>query len=455
MADDVMAEFSDSSEITSLSAQIANFVSSADINNVPEDSKTAARHAILDWFGVTLAGYDQPLSKILRDTYASGGDCAIVGGRSTASVKDAALINGATSHALDYDDVNVMGHPTAPIFPAVLAVGQANGSSFEDILISFIAGFEAGAVIAMKAMPSHYVKGFHTTGTIGSIAAAAAVSRLLKQDALTTAHAIGLAATQASGLKCMFGTMTKPFHAGKAAMNGVIAGQLAAAGFEARPDALESHQGFFFTQSDGPAEPEENYSFGQYIRDDLFKYHAACYLTHSSIEAAEMLHAQHKFNTDEIAHIDVHVADAHLNVCNIQAPTSGLEIKFSLRHCIALKLAGRDTGSIDTYSDEAANDPDLIAIQQKVKVHGGEPGTTAARVEINLSNGEKLVQSTDVGIPAKSLDKQGEKLRAKFISLNDAALNQRAGEFADRIRNIGNQDTIADVVSDIAAARGA
>lgn len=213
-----------------------------------------ARHALLDWAAVTVAGSREPLAAMLVGEFgAASGPCTIVATGRRAAPHDAALVNGATGHALDYDDVNFMmhGHPTAPVAPVALALGEALGKTGCQVIDAFIAGTEVECRIGAMAGYGHYDKGFHATGTMGTFGAAAAASHLLGLNAQQTANALGMAATQAAGLKSMFGTMTKPFHAGKAAMNGLMAARLAARGFTAATDGIETAQGFAATQAPG------------------------------------------------------------------------------------------------------------------------------------------------------------------------------------------------------------
>ncbi len=176
---------------------------------------------------------------ILREEIASPGSCALIGGGS-ADPHGAALINGAAGHALDYDDVvsALNGHPTAPVAPAVLAQAEEAKASGKAVIDALIAGVEVEAALGAMTGGSHYEKGFHATCTLGTIGAAAGCARLMGLDEVQTGWALGIAASQAAGLKCNFGTMTKPFHVGKAAANGLLAARLAARGFTAYPEAI-------------------------------------------------------------------------------------------------------------------------------------------------------------------------------------------------------------------------
>ena len=204
---------------------------------------------MLDYIGVGLAGADDPLVLILLDELLEPGadtQASVIGHPIGLPVLSAALVNGAAAHALDYDDVNLAmpGHPSVAILPGLLALAEQQRSSGRELIAAFVAGYETACRIGIAMRPGHYGRGFHATGTVGCFGAAAACARLLGLDADTTAQALGIAGTQASGLKSQFGTMCKPFHAGKASQNGLLAARLAARGFSSRPDFVECEQGF-------------------------------------------------------------------------------------------------------------------------------------------------------------------------------------------------------------------
>jgi len=399
-----------------LTAKLARHIVGYRSAELDRAALTVAKQCVLDWYGVTLAGSNELVARILREEIATSaqGPSSIVGFNLRCSPVDAALINGTTSHALDYDDVHpLIGHPTAAVLPAVLSIAEAKGRSGMDVVRAFIAGYEAAGFVGSLVMRSHYERGFHSTATIGSFGAAAAAGLLLDLDEAQMAVALGLAGTQAAGLKSMFGTMAKPFHAGRAAANGVLAARLAARGFTANPGVLEVAQGFVTTQSDGdPSVDVPMPRPGSLVVETLFKYHAACYLTHSSIEAIKLLRRQ-------LASFDIHVAPGHLSVCNIASPRSGLETKFSLRHTAALAACGKDTAAIQTYSDESALDATLAMVRERVTVHGDRRAGRDAHVVIKTSSGQTAEASFDVAIPDRDLDRQGGRLVAKFHSLAD------------------------------------
>lgn len=387
-----------------------------------------ARHCLLDWSAVTVAGAREKLAGMLADEFGSpDGPCTLVATGLRAQPHDAALVNGATGHALDYDDVHfaMHGHPTVPVAPVVLALGEELGRSGPEVLDAFVAGYEVECAIGAMAGYGHYDKGFHATGTMGTFGAAAAAAHLLKLDAERTAHALGLAAAQAAGLKAMFGTMTKPFHAGKAAMNGMIAARLAARGFTASTTGIEAPQGFADTQAPGfraaPVRPDPTAPFA--VEGNLFKYHAACYLTHSAIEAIGTLRARHGIGLADMKALTIFAEAAIPQVCDIREPKTGLEVKFSIRHLAALALDGADTAVLDLYTDAVAADPRLGAARARVNIERRSfPSRSAAAIRLETTDGRTLVAEADVGLPATDPTAQWERLCAKARVLAASAI---------------------------------
>jgi 2-methylcitrate dehydratase PrpD len=414
--------------VTSL---VARRAAECDYALIPAEIRAVARQCFLDWFAVTLAGSREELSQIMAAEAAlegEGGSATLVGiGRKAAPLL-AALVNGTASHALDYDDVHLsyLGHATVALVPAILAAGESLGASGRDLLTAFVAGYETICRVGVTVWPGHYARGFHSTATAGSFGAAAACARLMRLDAAQTAMALGIAATQAAGLKSMFGTMCKPLHAGKAAQNGLLAARLAARGFTSRPDAIECAQGFAATQSPAfkPEAALEDPPGGYYLRGNLFKYHAACFLTHAPIECARAVATRPGFSPEHIAKIVLRIDRGADKVCNIAEPRTALELKFSLRFTIAMALAGLDTASLAIYSAERAQDPRLKSIADKVEI-AFEQGWDSARAElqVTLANGNVLESAHDAGVPAADVAAQGRHIEAKFLSLAEPILS--------------------------------
>ncbi len=239
---------------TNLTELLAARAASLRWEDIPESARAVARQCLLDYLGVAIAGAGEPLVRLLFDEMrdaGGAGQASVIGHAVVLPALSAALVNGAAAHALDYDDVNVAipGHPSVAILPGLLALAELERASGRELGAAFVAGYETACRIGAALQPGHYNLGFHATGTVGSIGAAAACARLLGLSAAATAAALGIAATQAAGLKAQFGTMCKPFHAGKAAQNGLLAARLAARGFASRADIVECAQGFAATHS--------------------------------------------------------------------------------------------------------------------------------------------------------------------------------------------------------------
>src|SRR6516165_3283487 len=443
---------------TNLTETLASRAASLRWQDVPPPARDIVRQCLLDYLGVAIAGAGEPLVRMLLEEMREAGGAAqasVIAHGAVLPMLSAALVNGAAAHALDYDDVNVAmpGHPSVAILPGLLALAELRRSSGREVATAFVAGYETACRIGAALQPGHYNLGFHSTGTVGSFGAAAACARLLGLDAEATAIAFGIAGTQAAGLKSQFGTMCKPFHAGKAAQNGLLAARLAARGFSSRADVVECVQGFALTH--GPdfapeaalAEPEG----GLHLFANLFKYHAACYLTHAPIECARRLREEHRLSPDAISGITLRLDASCERVCNIPAPVDGLQSKFSLRQTVAMALAGVDTASLTAYSVENALDPVLVRLREQVKLDWQEGWPqTVSELQLVLADGRRLTARHDAGIPAADIAEQGERLVAKFDALVEPVLGRpRTRELReaiadlDRISDIGNVTKLA------------
>jgi len=417
----------------SITESLAQNAADLRFEDIDADSLAVAKQCLIDWFAVTLAGAAEPLTALLlAEAQEEGGHprATMIGSGAKGTLAQACLVNGSGSHALDYDDVNLTmgGHPTAQVAAAVLAVAEDLGATGRDLLTAFVAGYETECRIGNLVAPSHYLKGFHVTGTVGSFGAAAGVGHLLGLDGEAMARALGIAGTQAAGLKAQFGTMCKPLHAGRAAGNGLLAARLARRGFTSRMDILEAAQGFADTQSNDfrVEQALQTARRGFHVRENLFKYHAACYLTHSTIEILADLRDEGRIATEEIDSVVLSVDPGHFKVCNIQEPDTGLEIKFSLRHTAAFVLAGQDTASIESYSDANARAPELVALRRRIAVVDDGGPSTLATARVILHNGQVLERSFDVGTPAEDVAAQSVKIDTKFRSLAMPLLEEEA-----------------------------
>jgi 2-methylcitrate dehydratase PrpD len=445
---------------TPVTRWLAERASTLQRSDLPSDAVTVARQCILDWYAVTIPGASEPAVTLLADELLADGAtpaASLVGFAARTSALNAALINGTASHALDFDDVNlaILGHPTVALLPGLLALAEQTGATQDDVLTAFAAGYEVVCRVGLLTSPSHYNHGFHATSTVGSIGAAAACARLLGLDAERTAIALGIAATKASGLKSMFGTMCKPLHAGMAAQNGLMAARLAARGYTSRPDALECAQGFAATQStDFNADAAmEDQPLDFHLKNNLFKYHASCYLTHGAIEAALAIRERHGIDPATVRAITIGVPPITDRVCNIARPFTGLEAKFSLRLTVAMALSGRNTSGIETYTDELTRESDLVRLRDMATIEFAEGYPQAkADVAITLDDGRSFKASHDAGLPDADLARQGRKLEQKFEAMVGPLLGERSSQLRAALAAFGGGDGIAEISG---LARGA
>ena len=422
--------------------------------DIPEPARALARQCILDYFGVAIAGADDPLVRIVLDEMVEAGgapQACVIGHAARLQALSAALVNGAAAHALDYDDVNMAmpGHPSVAILPGLLALAELTGASGREVISAFVAGYETACRIGVALQPGHYNLGFHSTGTVGSFGAAAACARLLGLQTMGTATALGIAGTQAAGLKSQFGTMCKPFHAGRAAQSGLLAARLAARGFTSRTDLVECVQGFALTHGPdfSPEAARATPQAGLHLFANLFKYHAACYLTHAPIECARRLRDEHRLKPADIAAITLRLDASCERVCNIPAPVDGLQSKFSLRQTVAMALAGFDTASLTAYSVENALDPVLVRLREQVKLDWQEAWPqTLSELELVLADGRRLTARHDAGIPAADIGEQGERLAQKFDALVEPVFGSaRTRELREAIADLDRISDIANV----------
>lgn len=449
MQDAAPAEVTFANEVT---RRLASFAANLTAEHLGNDARTWATHAVLDWSGVTLAARDEPVVRLLTADAASvdgqGMACTLVGQNQAASLYDAVLINGAAGHALDYDDVirAMGGHPSVPTIPVALALAEERGITGLQTITAIAGGFEVACALGVMTGTSHYEKGFHNTATLGTFGAAATAGIMLALSEEQMQTVLGLAASMASGLKCNFGTMTKPFHAGTAAQAGLRAARLAAAGFTANRTAIETEQGFAATQVpvfDPGAWSPPNDRGGFAIEKTLFKYHAACYGTHGVLEAIGKLRRDHGVGLSDLKYMTLFVNTRSAGNCNQADPKTGLALKFSIRLLAIAALAGENTAALDTYCEAVATNPDYVAVRERVScVFEPERDRMTAMVTLETIDGRTISADADVGRPASELSAQWSKLSQKFIALTEPVIGTENTEAL--LAEIASLETIND-----------
>ena len=420
----------------SATSRLAEFVAKSRWEDCPAAAVEAARRAILDCLGVMLAGSAEPAARIIQTVAdAEGGSplCTVVGtGRRTGAVW-AALCNGTAAHALDFDDTNfaMMGHPSAPVLSAALAAAELALADGRALVHAFLLGFEAETSLAEVINPPHYERGWHATCTLGTLGAAAAAARLLGLDAIQVRTALAVAASQASGLKENFGTMTKPFHAGHAARSGVLAALLAREGWTASEQAIEGPQGFLRVLGAGKIELDALDRLGApwkiLTSGVAVKPYPSCACTHSIIDGTLELRRAHGLRPEQVTEVTIGVNTIVPKILIHSDPRTGLQAKFSAEFAAAAALAEERVG-LTTFTDDTVQDARIRALMKRVRmvVDPAIPGDLErhmwTRVTIRLADGRVLsVGPREVpGHPSNPLPLQA--LREKFSECASVAL---------------------------------
>ena len=438
--------------------RLAEFVACMPPEAIGPEAREQAKRAFLDTLGVTLAGCREEaalrVAGIVREQGGSD-EATVIGPGFRVPASQAALANGTAAHALDYDDVtvNMRGHPSVPLFPAVLALGEKLGSSGREVLDAFVIGFEGECKLGRAIGEAHYALGWHATSTLGTIGAAAACARLLGLDAGRTRNALGIAASLASGLQVNFGTMTKPLHAGWAAHSGVLAVELAARGFEADAQALEGPGGFLNAMSGGAeidvgaavsgfGEPWEIVEPGIGV-----KLYPCCYATHRAIDAALKVRATAGFDANKVERIELHLSKKTLLPLIDRPPATGLEAKFSMEYCVVTALL-HGPPSLGAFTNEKLAGPDVQSLLRRVEAieYGPEmayPIEGWARIIVLLGDGQFFEAEVDAprGDPKRPLT--WDDLAGKFRDCASGVLPEEQVEGA--IAAIERLEEMADV----------
>ncbi len=409
--------------------RLARYVLETSYPSFPKEVVHQGKRCFLDLLGVALGGAKQPLSKILVKMVKDFGgqpQATILGHGLKTNVMNAALVNGAMAHALDYDDTHSgsLGHPSAPLIPAVLAVAEWKGLSGKSALEAFILGFEVETRIGLGMGMKHYDRGWHATSTFGRFGAAVAAGKLLGLSLEEMKIALGLAGTQAAGLRLVFGTMTKPFHPGKCAFDGVLSAILAQRGFTCAPNIIEGKKGYWeVLGDDSNLEPMVKDLGKKYeVLKNTFKPYAACLLTHPTIDAILEMRNKYNLKPEDVEAISCDVGKFCLDSAGQVEPKTGLAGKFSTYYCAALALAEGEAGE-NMFTDKKVQDPQMVALRKKVKAKV-VPGykDTEAKVTITAKGGKKYSAYVDTPKGDPRNPPTDKELESKFRSLAPSVL---------------------------------
>src|SRR5919108_5268862 len=359
-----------------VTARLAAFVVDTAFAAIPSQASARAKEAILDGLGCALVGSPTPIGKLITQYVRERSEtarAAVIGSGFKTSAALAALANGTMAHALDFDDVNwsMSGHPTVPVLPAVLALGQEVHACGQEVLLAYTLGFEVETKIGLGVNPRHYDLGWHATSTLGTLGAATACAKLLHLDVPHTQMALGVAASTAAGLRQNFGPMPKPFHPGQAPMNGVTAALLAQLGWTADSHILEAPYGFCQLYAG-----QGHHNLGHIVKrfgtpyeliasGVAIKQYPCCAFTHRALDAMLALVQQHKLTVEDVAAVECLVGRPTTEVLIHVCPQTGLEGKFSTQYCMAAALLDRRIGLL-SFSDEKVKRPAAQRLFERV-----------------------------------------------------------------------------------------
>jgi 2-methylcitrate dehydratase PrpD len=416
-------------------------------DDVPSDVRHEACRAVLNYLGCAVGGSREPSVEIALTAlapFAGPSEARVIGRADRVDPLLASLLNGISAHVHDYDDTTPGNyvHPSAPVASALFAYASVTPVSGRDFLNAFTLGFEATTRVGDAVYPAHYDAGWHITGTAGVFGAAAAIGRLLCLNQKQMTWALGLASTQASGLREMFGTMGKAFHPGRAAQNGYSAALLAQAGFTSGSTAIEGPRGFAAVQAsrfdlrritDGLG-----VEFG--LRKNTYKPFPCGIVNHPTIDGCIQLSREHDLRPERIRAVRLEVAPLVLDLCNKQGITLGLEGKFSVYHGAAVGLTRRQAG-LSEYTDEAVNDPMIRRVREATTaVASPEITEDQARIEVTLEDGTRLTRFVESSPGNLRRPMTDASLETKFLDQSAGVLGERAAR--DAVRRCWNIETL-------------
>ena len=425
--------------------QLASYVATETFDKLPEAAVGAARRAILDTLGVTLAGAVEPTAARVRALIAhrrAADEATVIGTPLRAAVEDAALANGTASHALDYDDLNqsLSGHPSVPILAAALPLAERRRASGAALVTAFVAGVEIEAKLGRALNPALYEIGWHATGVLGIFGAAAAAAKLLGLSTERTAHALAIAASMASGIKANFGTDCKPLHVGHAARCGIEAALLAEAGFTGNPRALEHGDGFGATHVTGNRPAWDLTTAGLGSPHDLVdpgigvKRFPACASTHQALDATLALAEEHAIDPAAVVSVECGVNYMAPHQLIYDQAETGLQGKFSMPYCVSVALLDRTVG-LAQFAEERVRRSDVKAFMPKVRmfVHPDQTSreslpTRFTEVAIKLADGRRLVKSVRLAKGQPQHPLSDAELTTKFHDCAARALSRERAE---------------------------
>lgn len=445
---------------------LCRFLAGIRFEDLPDAAVHAGRRGVLDWLGCALAASTHPeadtLLSVLQAT-SSSEHASVIGRGVRLGLIEAPLVNGQMGHLLDFDDTHMGGvvlHTSSPVLPALFALAETRTVTGRELIAAYAAGFEVGVRVG-KASPKHHDGGWHLTGTLGTIAAAAAAGRLMGLDQKRMTHAVGIGATQAAGMQQNRGTMSKSFHAGRAASSGLFAALLAERGFDSSDEIIEGKRGFCRIYST-VAQPElvlEGLGSRWEIASNGHKPYACGVVLHPAIDAMIALSRSSDLALAAVARVELRVNPLAVRITGIAEPQTGLQSKFSIGHSAAVAFIDRAAG-IAQYSGARAKDPQVIALRSRITVtpdealrkdeaRGTVVATSGKRFDTHIAHATGTVDNPmpDTAIEAKFLANAGPVVGtegAKQIAAEVLRL-ERLGDVAQLVSRAAGRPSAKNV----------
>jgi 2-methylcitrate dehydratase PrpD len=430
---------------------LAGWLTASRPDDIPADVTHEARRALVNIVGCALGGARHPVVDITIDALGAmfgPPDAAVLGRPERTDPLHAALLNGITSHVEDFDDTLPRNyiHASSPVASALLAYASANRVSGPDLVHAFVLGFEATSRLGNATYPSHYTAGWHSTGSVGVFGAAIAIGTLLGLTQEQMIWAIGLAGTQAAGVREQFGSMGKALHPGRAAQNGYAAALLAQKGFTSGAHGIEGPRGWAPVTS-----PEHDLSMVTDGLGESWELHVNTYkpfpcgiVNHPAIDACIQLHDEHGVAPGDVAALRLHVAPLVIDLCGKTDIHTGLEGKFSVVHGASVGLV-RGRAGLREYTDEAVGDPDVKAVRERATREADDPTVTedGVHVELELSDGRVLEKRLTASLGNLQRPLTDDQLSAKFRDQATLAVTAEQAELALELS--WRVDELADV----------
>ena len=417
-----------------VTAALARFIVDTRSEQIPASMRHEAKRALVNILGCAIgSGGHATVERAVTalQPYFGSPQATLAGRRERCDGLHAALINGIAAHVLDFDDTHPHAiHPSAPVWPALLAAAEIHRIGGSALLDAFILGAEVELRIGNAVYPSHYEAGYHATGTCGVFGAAAACARLLGLDAQRTSWALGIAATQSAGLREMFGSDCKSLHPGKAARDGLTSALLAAKYFTSSERGIEAPRGFAHVLADSQDFAAIGDGLGERweLGSNMYKPFACGLVVHAAIDACIQVHDEYQLPPSEIAQVRVRVNPIVMELTAKTEPRTGLEGKFSIYHACAIALI-RGRGGESEFSDAAVLEPEVVALRHRVEAH---PDSAVAMMQayatIRLNSGRVIEKHVPSALGSTERPMSDRGLEDKFRALVEGVLPQEQAD---------------------------